>query len=62
MICTVQVLYNRVPEVTDRESVLHQKRPKVTLLKKLLLIANIISTLDTLRRDLKATKKLVIGR
>lgn len=46
----------------NRESVLHQKRPKVALLKKLLLNANIISTLDHLSRDSKAVNKLVVER
>lgn len=43
------------------DSVLHQKRPNVTLLKKSLLNASIISTLEPLSRDSKATNKLVIG-
>ena len=41
--------------------VLHPKRPKVTLLKKLFLNASIISALDSLSRDSKAINKQVIG-
>ena len=57
-ICT-----NRMSEVTDRSPFYDTpKRPKVTLLKKLLLSASIISTLDHLSRDSKAVSKLAIRR
>ena len=54
--------YSRVSEVTDRKSVLYQKRPKVALLKKLLCDAGIISALDHLSGDSKPDSKLATKR